>query len=272
MIPAPMDRPLVVLDTETANVRGAPFLLELGAVRVIDGEIAETFEELVLPPVPIEPEATEIHGITEEAVRRAAPASEVLARFVAWLGSDWMCAHNAGFDARVLGFEFTRAAMAPPGAPFLDTLKLARKYLPESPDHKLPTLCQHLDLEPGDHHRALADAVWCWKVLEACAARAGTRSPAALLRECGTPVTIPAYRPEPARLSPRLRPLEAAARDGAGVTMLYGGSDAAPARLAVLPRLLYERHKKSYLEAECLQSGLLKTYLLERVQKVEAAR
>ncbi|MEZ6016255.1 MAG: 3'-5' exonuclease [Planctomycetota bacterium] len=266
-----MDRPIVVLDTETANVRGAPFLLELGAVRVVEGEVVDQFEEFVLPLVPIEAEATEIHGIRAEHVRRASPARDVLERFVAWLGPDWMCAHNAGFDARVLGFEFARAGLVPPGAPMLDTLKLARRHIPDSPDHKLPTLCQHLDLEPGDFHRALADAVWCWKVLEECARRSGATSPAALMSECGTPVTIPAYLPEPARLSPRLRPLEVAARDGAEVTLLYGGSDAAPARLPVLPRLLYERHKKSYLEAECLQSGLLKTYLLERVQKVEVA-
>jgi DNA polymerase III epsilon subunit-like protein len=264
-----MDRPIVVLDTETANARGAPFLLELGAVRVADGEVQDRFQELVLPPVAIDPEATEIHGIREDDVRRADPAPEVLARFVAWLGRDWMCAHDAGFDARVLGFEFARASVQPPGAPMLDTLRLARRYVPESPDHKLPTLCQHLDLEAGDFHRALPDAVWCWKVLEECSRRAGDPGAASLLKDCGKPVTIPSYLPGPARLSPRLRPLEVAARDGAEVTLHYGGADTAPARLPVLPKLLYERHKKSYLEAECLQSGLLKTYLLERVQKVE---
>lgn len=266
-----MDRPIVVLDTETANVRGAPFLLEVGAIRVVEGEVQDQFEAFVLPPVPIEPEATEIHGIREDDVRRADPAPLVLARFVDWLGADWMCAHNAGFDARVLGFEFARAGIAPPGAPMLDTVKLARRHIPEAPDHKLTTLCQVLDLEEGTHHRALADAVWCWKVLEECARRGGATSPAALLSQCGTPVTIQAYLPEPARLSPRLRALESAARDGAEVTLLYGGGATAPARLPVLPRMLYERHKKSYLEAECLQSGLLKTYLLERVQKVEVA-
>jgi DNA polymerase-3 subunit epsilon len=264
-----MDRPLVAFDTETANLHGAPILLELGAVRVVDGEVQDQYSELVLPPVPIDPEASAIHGITEAHLGVARPAGEVLARFVAWLGADWMCAHNAGFDARVLGFEFTRAGLAPPGAPIIDTLKLARRHIQDSPDHKLPTLCQHLDFEPGEFHRALSDAVWCWKVLEECARRSGATSPAGLLKECGTPITIPAYLPEPARVSPRLRSLESAARDGAEVRLLYGGDDAAPARLSVLPRLLYVRHKKSYLEAECLHSGRLKTYLLERIQRVE---
>lgn len=70
----PDGRPLVFMDTETANLRGAPFLLELAGVRVEGGEVVDTFAELVLPPVAIEPEATEIHGIDEDAVRQADPA------------------------------------------------------------------------------------------------------------------------------------------------------------------------------------------------------
>ena len=92
---------------------------------------------------------------------------------------------------------------------------------------------------------------------------------AELLAQCGTPVTIPGYVPRPARMKPRLRPLTEAVRNGDEVTLLYGGSDTGiPSSLHVLPRLLYERHKKSYLEAECSRTGLLKTYLLDRIQKV----
>ena len=90
----------------------------------------------------------------------------------------------------------------------------------------------------------------------------------ALLTHCGTPVTVPGFVPGPARMKPRLRPLTEAVRNGEVVTLLYGSDSGAPAPLAVLPRLLYERHKKSYLEAECSQTGLLKTYLLDRIQKV----
>ena len=64
-----MDRPLIALDTETATLGSPPHLLELGAVRVLDGEIQDTFEALVCPAVPIDPGAEMIHGITEEQVR-----------------------------------------------------------------------------------------------------------------------------------------------------------------------------------------------------------
>ncbi|MEL6429424.1 MAG: 3'-5' exonuclease [Planctomycetota bacterium] len=265
----PLDRPIVVFDTETATLSGAPHLLELGAVRVVDGEVVEEFEELVAPAVEVEPEATEIHGITNDDVRTASTVENVLARFADWVGNDWLCAHNAGFDARVLGFEHARTGAPVPPAPILCTVKLARRHIPESPDHKLLTLCQHLDLEEGDHHRALADSVWSWQVLEECATRAGTNSAAELLTQCGTPVTVPGYVPGPARMKPRLRPLESAAREGEEVTLIYTGGDSqVAAQLPVLPRLLYERHKKSYLEAECRRTGLLKTYLLDKIQKV----
>jgi hypothetical protein len=71
-----LDRPIVYLDTETATLLGAPHLLEIGAVRVVDGEAIDRFDTLVRPQVPIEAEATAIHGIPDDAVRDAPDAGE----------------------------------------------------------------------------------------------------------------------------------------------------------------------------------------------------
>ena len=68
--------------------------------------------------------------------------------------------------------------------------------------------------------------------------------------------------------SPRLRPLERALTAQEPVRLLYAREDGAPTPIDVQPRFLFERRGKSYLEAECHSSGLLKTYLLERVRKV----
>ncbi len=268
-------RPIVCLDTETATMAGAPHLLELGAVRVVDGDIEDVFESLVCPVVPIEPETTAIHGITENDVRQAPFAGEVLTRFAEWVGDDWMAAHNAPFDTRVLGFEYARAGIEPPSGPFLDSLPMARRWIPESPDHKLITLCQMLDLEEGDHHRALADAVWCWKVIEACLERAEAQSEPgqeSLLTEIferpRRALTIASRGPAPARMSPRLRPLERAIRDGQQVRLLYGEGSGNPYPMEVQPKLLYTSHAKGYLEGECLRSGELRTYLLQKIRKV----
>jgi len=265
-----LNRTFVVLDTETATLLGAPHLLEIGAVRIEDGEVVDRFETLVRPQVPIEPEATAIHGIRDDDVRSAPDAGTSVARFAAWLREDWMVAHGARFDAGVLGFECARFGLSLPASPILDTVKLARKLLPDSPDHKLGTLCQVLEIEAPILHRALPDAVSCWKVLEACVERLPPESAPtfeSLHGICGAPVTFPAASPRLPKIAPRLRPLEAACRSGSRVAILYG-EDPGLARLSVSPRILFESRRRGYMEAECARSGLLKTYRLDRIHRI----
>ncbi|MEO6709607.1 MAG: exonuclease domain-containing protein [Planctomycetota bacterium] len=269
-----MDLTFVILDTETASLRGPPHLVELGAVRAAGGEIVDSFEALVRPEVPMDPEACDFHGISPEMVADAEPAAAVLERFHAWVGDDDMVAHNAEVDGRVLAFECARAQVAPPSGWLIDTLRLSRKLIPESPDHKLSTLCECLELEEGVHHRALPDAVWCWKVLEACVARMQPAPPtlAQILSAAGSPLTIAACAPRVrASLKTRHRPLERACKTRERVILVYGDSATAPVPLPVLPRVLYDQGERSYLEAECLASGTIKTYRLDRVHKVLAS-
>lgn len=270
-----MPRRIVAFDTETATAGGAMHLLELGAIAVEDGEIVDRFEAFARPEVPVDPRTTAVHGIVDADVAGAEPASVVVPRFLAWLGDAWLAAHNAPFDVAVLGFEAARHGFDLPGCAMLDTLKLARRFVPESADHKLETLVQHLDFDVDTHHRALADAVSCWMLLEECVARRSQQPDAPpgdalwteMLVHGGSRRGLADALPRAPRLSPRLRPLEAAVRERAHVVLLYGGEGpAAPLRVA--PRLLFESGDKGYMEAECLRSGMLKTYRLDRVQRV----
>jgi DNA polymerase III epsilon subunit-like protein len=266
-----MDRPIVFLDTENAAAHGAPHLCEVAGVRVAGGEVVDHFAELVRPEVPLDPEVIDVTGLDERDLADAAPAGEVLGRFFGWIGDDWMAAHRAEVDAAVLGFEAARHGLAVPGGPLIDTLALARALIPEAPDHKLATLVDHLELDVDGRHRALPDAVACWKVFEECVARLEPGAgPAELLTRAGRPVTIASAGPRTPRLAPRLRALEAACRSGDAVRLCYGDASLgeAPAWLAVRPRVLFELGRKAYLEAECQRSGTLKTYRLDRVQRV----
>lgn len=270
-----MDQPLIILDTETATFDGPPHLLELGAIRVLDGEVCDQFVSFVCPQVPIQLEASDFHGITEADVRAAPPLEEVLRGFSEWVGDDWMCAHSAPFDARVLAYEYARTGLEPPPGPFVDTLCLAKRYLPEAPDHKLATLTEYLELDVGTLHRALADAVSAWQVLEACCERyraiAGVDATVpTLLADSGTHSTIGGATPEEPRLNQRTRPLGRAIQDGTGIRLQYGAPTAHAMALDVRPKLLFRSQKKSYLEAECLKTGILKTYRLDRIQRVSA--
>ena len=263
-----MDRPLLFFDTETATRNSPPHLLELAAVRVVDSEAVEHFSSLVRPQVEIEPETTLVHGIEESDIRDAPTAPEVLLRFNEFCGDDWLVAHRAEADATVLGFEYARADLPAPSGTILDSLAFAKLRLPEAPDHKLTTLCHYLDIDCERHHRALDDAAATWKVFEACLDTYD--SPPGSLEILATQSlrTFASEAPSPPRLNQRLRVLQQACRDGETVRLLYGEPPAPPARLPVRPRLLYRRKKKDYLEAECELSGSLKTYRLDRVQRI----
>ncbi|MFT5049239.1 MAG: DNA polymerase III epsilon subunit-like protein [Chlamydiales bacterium] len=266
-----MERPIVALDTERPASRGAPHLLELAAVRVVDGEIVDQFSTLVCPSIPIEADTTAVHGIVEDDVRDAPTVERVLNDFSAWVGDDWMVAHRSETDAELLAFEYLRNDLEPPPGLFLDTLSLSRRYIPDSPDHKLRTLAEHLDLEEFDAHRALPDAVTCWKILEECLEQAGgleSTDLSLLLSQSGGPTTVTSMAPRTPRLKPRLRGLSRAIEQSEDVRIQYGDGTGPPAQLPVLPRFIYRRSGKGYLEAECLQSGLLKTYLIDRIQKL----
>jgi DNA polymerase III epsilon subunit family exonuclease len=240
----------------------------------VDGDVVGQFEELVRPEVPVEAEAFEVHGIDDGMVRNARGAGEVVADFARFVGDDWLVAHGVARDVGVLGWEAARHGIGLPGNVVLDTLKLARHCAPEASDHALETLAGHFEIDVDRSHRALADAVTCWKVLEACievlAADSdvgGDRIEVELLHRAGTKLTLAGGGPRTPRLSPRLRALEAACAERAKVTLLYG-EDAGASRLLVAPRILFSMGEKSYLEGECVRSGTIKTYRLDRIQRV----
>ena len=76
--------------------------------------------------------------------------------------------------------------------------------------------------------------------------------------------------PPAPRLSSRLRALRSALEQESEVHLIYSGTEGTPATLPVIPRFMFERHGKAYLEAECLRSSTLKTYLLDRIRQVKA--
>jgi DNA polymerase III epsilon subunit-like protein len=265
-----MDRPLVFLDTETATLFGAPHLLELAAIRVEGGEVVDRYDTLVRPQVPVEEGVTAIHGIRDEDVREAPDAGTAVGAFASWLGDTPVAAHGARIDAGVLAFECVRFGLSLPAAPMIDTVKLARELLPDAPDHRLQTLCQILDVETTVYHRALPDAVSCWKVLEACVERLPPereRTFDGLLALHGSPITIAGSKPRAPKIVPRLRPLEEACRNGSRLSILYG-EESGLARLSVSPKILFESKRRGYMEGECARSGLLKTYRLDRIHKI----
>lgn len=152
---------VVGIDVETTGVDPrTDSIIEIGAVRLVRGEVGDTFSSLVDPGRDIPPDVVYLTGITDEDVRGAPGIDEVLPRLVEFIGDDPIVAHQASFD---LTFLNTAAANRPEllvgrGGSF-DTLALSRALIPRLPSHRLAALVRFFDIPHERAHRAPDDAL-----------------------------------------------------------------------------------------------------------------
>lgn len=149
----------VVVDLETTGGAPGPSgITEIGAVRVQEGRLHETFVTLVDPGHPIPPFVSALTGITDEMVAGAPRIADVLPRFLEFVGTATLVAHNATFD---LG-HLNAAARAHLGRsidlPVVCTLRLARRLLPDTDRKGLDGVAGALGIGTVDRHRGLGDA------------------------------------------------------------------------------------------------------------------
>jgi DNA polymerase III epsilon subunit family exonuclease len=148
---------LVVVDVETTG-RDPKMadLLEIGAVRIKGGKIADTFSTLVDPGRTIV--GHQMHGITDQDVKGAPAPREAVEKFLAFAGKATLVGHNVGFDLGFLEAALGDGFRFQPGT-YLDTLVLAREGYPEWADsYKLGELARFYGIDLSDAHRALPDA------------------------------------------------------------------------------------------------------------------
>ena len=156
-IGTPLER-YVTFDLETTGDDvGTCGVVEIGAARVVNGEIVERFHSMVNPFQPISAGATKLHGYTDADVAGATPFHEVFTQFHAFVGSDILIAHNGQhFDIPVL----KRLAAGRDGIEtlvFYDTLLLARSLSRDRASQE--DLAHRFGIDGGRAHHALDDAV-----------------------------------------------------------------------------------------------------------------
>ena len=152
------DETYVVFDIETTGFYAKhDRIIEIGAVRIENGEVKETFDEFVNPEIPIPSKIQNLTGINDEMVKDAGTIDQVLPRFLDFAADAVIVAHNASFDT---GFMLEKCSDI--GRSFdktvIDTLGLARHLMPDLNDHKLDTVCEALNVSLENHHRASDDA------------------------------------------------------------------------------------------------------------------
>lgn len=152
----------IAFDLETTGtVPGVDQIVEIGAVRFIDGQPEAIFSTLVDPQRPIPPGASAVNGISDEMVKGKPLIDSLLPSFAEFCADDILVAHNAPFDTQFLSADIKKFELAAPKGIVLDTLPIARKVFPGLPNYKLGTLVQHLKIPTTEFHRAEEDASYC---------------------------------------------------------------------------------------------------------------
>jgi ATP-dependent DNA helicase DinG len=144
----------VVLDLETTGLDPqVDEIIEVGMVRIEDGQVGETFHTLVRPLRPLSSRIRSLTGLDDAELADQPTWPEVRMAVLAFLRDVSVVGHHADFDLAFLerhaGYRAARV---------YDTADLARLVLPGLPSYRLEALCDHLDLSHRPNHRALADA------------------------------------------------------------------------------------------------------------------
>lgn len=143
-------------------------IIEIGALKVRDGKVAERFMEFIHPQEEISPMITNLTGITNEMVANARPADAVISDFLEFCEDDVLIGHNVGFD-----YSFMKSGASNLGLTFekfgIDTFKIAQRTLKSLPSKSLSSLCEYYQIENKAAHRAYYDALATAKLYQTLA-------------------------------------------------------------------------------------------------------
>ena len=148
----------VVFDIETTGFSAEKNrIIEIGAVKVSEGQIVDRFSEFINPEVPIPYRITELTSITDDMVINAPTVEVILPRFMEFSKGAIMVAHNADFDMSFIKENCKRLGIECNDT-YLDTVELSKYLLPSLNNYKLQTVAKAVGVSLEHHHRAVDDA------------------------------------------------------------------------------------------------------------------
>ena len=154
----------VVVDIETTGLDSLiDEIIEIGALKVVNNEIVDSFTSLVKPEERIDDFIVELTGITNDMVKGAPKINEVLPEFIDFLGNSIILGHNIHFDVNFLYDAANWLIKMPISNDIVDTLRLSRKLVKNIENHKLKTLTEYFNISVEPNHRAVND---CYATLE----------------------------------------------------------------------------------------------------------
>lgn len=151
---------LVILDFETTGLspQMGDRAIEIGAVRIENGDVTGSFSQLMDPGFRISGFIEDYTGISNQMLKGMPSCAEVMTEFVDFIGNANLVAHNASFDKRFLDAELQQISRSYSGE-FACSMLLARRIYQDAPNHKLGDLIRYKNIAiDGGFHRALFDS------------------------------------------------------------------------------------------------------------------
>ncbi len=152
--------PFIIVDLETTGLEPKlDRIIEMAAVKVVNGEVVDEWEKLINPGIFIPQETTHITGITSEMVKTAPKFDEVVDDFLSFMNDDAVfVAHNVEFDRGFVNSHLKKHDREELPHPYLCTFRLAKQVHPNLNSYSLGALTGYFEIELPQAHRALHDA------------------------------------------------------------------------------------------------------------------
>lgn len=254
------------VDLETTGVNPAfDRIVEIGAVRFrIDGGNI-CYQTLVNPGMHIPENVTRIHGITDRMVSGSPHIEDVRDEFFSFIEGTVLVIQNPGFDLSFINRVFSMSNAPRQDLSALDTVRLAKKFYTELPNHKLPTLASHLGLELVSH-RALDDAIACMTVFCETLKGSGITGESTfsdLLKIHGEMVS-PGMTSESSVGAEVWRNICI----GEEVTIRYIDSDGVVTTRMILPKEFLKYGRNNYILAHCYLRGGERCFMTSRIMGI----
>lgn len=157
-----------VIDIETTGLSpDKNSIIEIGAIRVVNGKVADTFSSLIHSETPVTKNIQELTGITDEMLaEHGADLLEIVSQFLEFIGDSPIVAHNAQFDMAFLCEACRRCGINEPKNRMVDTLSLARSSAIDVKGYTLKSLSEHFNFVAWGYHRVLADCILTHQLFE----------------------------------------------------------------------------------------------------------
>lgn len=158
----------VVLDLETTGLSASnDAIIEIGAIRVEQGEFISQFHSLIKPERPVPPTVLELTGLTESILLNEGKSlSQVLPDLLSFIGDLPIVSHNVNFETAFLRSACDQNGLQMVSNRSIDTLNLARKLIKGIPNYKLSSVMEYFDIDLPQSHRSIDDCIATKKVFE----------------------------------------------------------------------------------------------------------